>query len=173
MSPLSAATPLYDPPRAAVAEAWVPGRCSVTASGRTQPQAVTHSVTNQTLKVQAWSSQARTLPATVRPAGQPGAGTPIRGDYIMKLRARDLTWREIDGDVVLLDLRSSSYLTANSSGTVLIKQLTEERTDGELVRSLMEAFGIDHAQAEQDVRTFLGALDQNGLLEPSGSDSQS
>ena len=34
----------------------------------------------------------------------------------MKLRAHDLTWREIDGDLVILDLRSSTYLTTNASG---------------------------------------------------------
>ena len=52
-----------------------------------------------------------------------------------------MTWREIDGDLVILDLRSSTYLTTNASGAVLMKELTQNRTDDELVRSLVDAFG--------------------------------
>lgn len=83
----------------------------------------------------------------------------------MKLRANDLTWREIDGDLVILDLQSSTYLTTNASGTVLMKQLTEDRTNAELVQAMVDAFGISESQAEEDVRTFLDALDRSGLLE--------
>lgn len=83
----------------------------------------------------------------------------------MKLRANDLTWREIDGDLVILDLRSSTYLTANASGTVLMKQLTEDRTNDELVQAMVDAFGISESQAEQDVRSFVDSLDRSGLLE--------
>jgi hypothetical protein len=82
----------------------------------------------------------------------------------MKLRVDDLTWREIDGDLVVLDLRSSTYLMANASATVLMKELTEERTDVELVQALVDAYGISRTQAEQEVRTFIGELDRNGLL---------
>jgi Coenzyme PQQ synthesis protein D (PqqD) len=83
----------------------------------------------------------------------------------MKLRVDDLTWREIDGDLVVLDLRSSTYLTANASATVLMKQLTEDRTDVELVQALTDAFGISPTQAEQGVRTFISELERNGLLD--------
>lgn len=83
----------------------------------------------------------------------------------MRLRGDDLTWREIDGDLVILDLRSSSYLTTNSSATVLMKQLTADRTDAELVQSLIAAFGISESRAEEDVRSFLRELDRSGLLE--------
>lgn len=83
----------------------------------------------------------------------------------MKLRADDLTWREIDGDLVILDLRSSTYLTTNASGTVLIKELTHDRTDEELISVLMSTFGISESQAQSDVRSFVEALTTGGLLE--------
>jgi len=83
----------------------------------------------------------------------------------MKLRAHNLTWREIDGDLVILDLSSSTYLTTNASGAVLMKALTQDRTDTELTQSLMEAFGISASQAETDVRTFLADLESGGLLD--------
>lgn len=83
----------------------------------------------------------------------------------MKLRAHDITWREIDGDLVILDLRSSTYMTTNASGAVLMKELTEERTDDELVQTLVDAYGITQDQAEADVRSFIQVLTDGGLLE--------
>lgn len=83
----------------------------------------------------------------------------------MKLRSDDITWREIDGDLVILDLRSSTYMTTNASGAVLMRELTEERSGEDFVRALMRAFGIDQAQAESDVDSFLEALREGGLLE--------
>jgi hypothetical protein len=85
----------------------------------------------------------------------------------MKLRVDDITWREIDGDLVVLDLRSSTYLTVNASGTLLMKQLTEERTLQELVQALVDAFGIPERLAHQDVRTFVDELRERGLLDGS------
>ena len=83
----------------------------------------------------------------------------------MKLRVDDITWREIDGDLVILDLRSSTYLTANASGTVLMRQLTEERTLQQLIQALVDAFGIPERRAQQDVQTFVDELGEHGLLE--------
>lgn len=83
----------------------------------------------------------------------------------MKLRADDITWREIDGDLVILDLRSSTYLTTNASGAVLMKELTQERTDDELVSVLVGAYDISASQAEADVRSFVAALRDGGMLE--------
>lgn len=83
----------------------------------------------------------------------------------MKLRANDITWREIDGDLVILDLRSSTYLTTNASGAVLMKELTEERTDDELVQALVGAYEISETQAASDVTSFVRALRDGGLLE--------
>lgn len=82
----------------------------------------------------------------------------------MKLREDDITWREIDGDLVVLDLRSSTYLTVNASGTMLMTHLTEERTLPQLVQALVGAFGITEHEAERDVLTFIDQLSERGLL---------
>lgn len=87
----------------------------------------------------------------------------------MKLRSDDITWREIDGDLVILDLRSSTYLTTNASGAFLMKELTEDRTQAELVRTLVDAFDLSPVQAEADVQSFLESLDEGGLLEPANA----
>jgi hypothetical protein len=98
----------------------------------------------------------------------PGVSPELTRMGIMKLRVDDITWREIDSDLVILDLRSSTYLTANASGTVLMRQLTEERTMRQLVQALVDAFGIPALRAQADVQAFVGELDERGLLESGG-----
>lgn len=83
----------------------------------------------------------------------------------VRLRGEDLAWREIDGDLVILDLRASTYLTSNASGAVLMKALTEDRTEAELTKCLMDAFSIPAEQARRDVQSFVEALATGGLLE--------
>lgn len=87
----------------------------------------------------------------------------------MRLRSSDVTWREIDGDLVILDLRSSTYLTTNASGALLMKELVEERTTADLVQCLVGAFGISEVEAQSDVSSFVQALDSGGLLEHANS----
>lgn len=88
----------------------------------------------------------------------------------MRLRVDDVTWREIDGDLVVLDLRSSTYLTANASGKVLMKQLTEDRTLQQLSQALVDAFDISERRARRDVQTFIDDLGERGLLERTDRD---
>lgn len=83
----------------------------------------------------------------------------------MKLRSDDITWREIDGDLVILDLRTSTYLTTNASGALLMRELTEERSNEDLVDALMREFDLEQARAQSDVDSFLEALRGGGLLE--------
>ena len=46
----------------------------------------------------------------------------------MQIRTEGLVWQELEGDLVLMDLERSVYLTTNATGSVLAKLLTEERT---------------------------------------------
>jgi hypothetical protein len=91
----------------------------------------------------------------------------------MRLRVDDITWREIDGDLVILDLRSSTYLTANASASVLMRQLTEDQTLPELVKALVDEFEIPEQRARQDAQAFVDELSERGLLERTGPERRS
>jgi len=83
----------------------------------------------------------------------------------MKLRKNGLTWREIDGEIILLDLESSTYLTTNRTGTVLLRLLVDDRATEELVSALVDAFSISRELAEADVSSFVQTLSDKGLLD--------
>lgn len=90
----------------------------------------------------------------------------------MKLRTNDVTWRDIDGELVILDTSTSTYLTTNATGALLVRHLVEGRTDQDLITTLVDAYDIDRDTAARDVAAFVAMLRQLGLLvEPSDSTS--
>ncbi len=85
----------------------------------------------------------------------------------MRLRNGQLSWREFDGEAVVLDLAGSRYLTVNAAGTVLLKRLAEGCMRADLVTALVDSFAISDEAAAADVDAFVAKLEQKGLLEPS------
>jgi hypothetical protein len=85
---------------------------------------------------------------------------------VLRLRLHDLEWREIEGEIVILDLESSSYMAINNTGRVIWKALTSGATRDQLVAELMGTFSVHEEVAERDVDEFLESLDEADLLEP-------
>jgi len=93
---------------------------------------------------------------------EPGLRTA--GVAQVQLRTGQLSWREFDGETVLLDLAASKYLMVNAAGTVLLKHLVGGCTRDDLVTALVDAFGIPAAQAAADVDAFVLNLEAKGPL---------
>ena len=86
-------------------------------------------------------------------------------DRRVQLRRQNLTWREVDGVIVVLDLDSSTYLTTNQSGVSLWEMMVDGTSVSELVERLQSSFDLSDENAAADVRSFLDLLDANNLLE--------
>ena len=82
----------------------------------------------------------------------------------LRLRPDTLHWRRIDDEVIAIDIRASTYLSANGSGALLWEALAEGATREELAELLVYAFDIDRARAITDVESFLDDLTGRGLL---------
>jgi len=83
----------------------------------------------------------------------------------LRLRTDELSWREIDGEIVAVDVAGSAYLSANSSGALLWQMLAAGTTRGALALRLVETFGIPRERADADVAAFLEHLVVRNLLE--------
>lgn len=83
----------------------------------------------------------------------------------LKLREDRVRWREIDRDVVAVNIDRSTYLSTNGSGALLWLELAEGTTRDRLVERLAQAYMIDHGRAAADVDNFLRDLQDQGLLE--------
>jgi Coenzyme PQQ synthesis protein D (PqqD) len=82
----------------------------------------------------------------------------------LRLRAEQLSWRQIDTEIVAVDVTKSTYLSANESGAVLWSLLVDGATRAELATALQDRYGIDRARAETDADAFVAALESRGLL---------
>jgi hypothetical protein len=82
----------------------------------------------------------------------------------LHLRAEQLSWRQIDTEIVAVDATKSTYLSANESGAVLWSLLVDGATRAELATVLQDRYGIDRARAETDADAFVAALESRGLL---------
>ncbi len=82
----------------------------------------------------------------------------------LRLRADALVWREIDNELVAVDMASSAYLSANQTGAMLWQMLAAGTTRRELVERLVERFGISSEQAQSDVDVFVQDLKARELL---------
>lgn len=84
----------------------------------------------------------------------------------MRLRSERLTWREMDGEIVALDLETQTYLTANSTASMLFELMAEGPVTAEdLVSQLLAEFDVEAATATAAVKEFLADLEARGLLE--------
>ena len=104
-------------------------------------------------------------------AAQRDPGALLRSDVIRegdpyRLRADGVHWRRIDGEVVALNGRRSTYVAANPAGSLLWQALADGATRSELADRLVRAFGIDRGRAAADVDTYLAQLRAEDLLEP-------
>ena len=86
-------------------------------------------------------------------------------DAVLKLRSNELTWREVDGEIIALDLTSSLYFTTNRTGTLLWLRLVEGANIGELAALLTEQFELAETDARGNVTSFIALLDSHSLLE--------
>jgi coenzyme PQQ synthesis protein D (PqqD) len=82
----------------------------------------------------------------------------------LRLRGEDVAWREVDGELIAVDLPRSAYLGANPSGTLLWSRLAEGATRVELAQALVDTYGIDTERAHGDVDAFLRDLSSRSLL---------
>jgi hypothetical protein len=83
----------------------------------------------------------------------------------LRLRSDQLEWREVEGEVVALDLRRLVYVAVNRTGALLWPELVVGTTKTALVARLVDAFDLDHVAATVDVEAFLTSLEEQDLLE--------
>lgn len=83
----------------------------------------------------------------------------------MRLRADALEWREVEGEIVALDLRRSVYLAVNRTGAALWPLLVDGASRNALTARLRKEFEIEDDEAIADVDRFLAELRKNDLVE--------
>ena len=83
----------------------------------------------------------------------------------------DVMFRELVDEAVILDLKSQRYYGLDLVGTRMWQLLAEHGRVDEVVRAMLDEFDVEEEQLREDVSTFLSKLEEQGLVELSGSPS--
>ena len=73
-------------------------------------------------------------------------------------------WRNIDGEIVVLNLDSGHYYSLNKTGSVVWSILSESKPLQEAIERIVEKYNIPHKSAEEDVMSLLKMLQKEGLI---------
>ncbi|MBJ7328393.1 MAG: PqqD family protein [Solirubrobacteraceae bacterium] len=83
----------------------------------------------------------------------------------LRLRTDRLVFEQTGDEVVVLDLRTSSYLAINHTGRTLWPHLQDGATQTELTAILVAHHGTSQEVASADVDAFVASLRALDLLE--------
>ena len=79
--------------------------------------------------------------------------------------ARDVIFRELGGEMVLLNLRNGVYYGLNETGMQMWTLLAELKDPRRVVEALEQEYAASRAQLEQDLHALLATLREKGLIE--------
>ena len=78
--------------------------------------------------------------------------------------SKDLTWRDLDGELVVLNSKNGDYHTFNPVGRSIWLSLAEHKTMDDIQTLVTNEFDIDSQRALDDIQNFIQDLTQRGLL---------
>ena len=74
------------------------------------------------------------------------------------------SFAELDGEAVVLDLKSGRYFQVNRAGALLLRLLAEGTDRAALETALVAEYRLDAPAARRDVDAWLARLEAGGLL---------
>ncbi|MEZ0242483.1 MAG: PqqD family protein [Sphingomonas sp.] len=89
--------------------------------------------------------------------------TPIPGSTRLKV-SPDTIGSDVDGEVVLINIRSGAYIGLDPVGSEVWRRLQNEISFADLCVGLKEHFQGDGDVIESEAGTFVAALAQRGLV---------
>ncbi len=90
---------------------------------------------------------------------------PIDRDSVLR-PARDAAWREVGGEMIVLDVSGRMVRGLNATGALTWELLDGRRSVSEVARVLAEETGAPEERVLADVCAFVVELADMGLLEP-------
>ena len=76
----------------------------------------------------------------------------------------EVTWRDVNGELVVLKLTSGEYFSFNSVGRLTWMNLSEGKSIADAVDAIAAEYDVTREQAVLDVHTFVEGLLTNDLL---------
>jgi Coenzyme PQQ synthesis protein D (PqqD) len=85
-------------------------------------------------------------------------------ERVIRLRQDAIHFREIEGEIVAVDVARGEYVGANRSAARLWPAIVDGATIEALTERLAAAYRVPAEQLRGDVEAFVAVLDERGLL---------
>ncbi|HUU00549.1 MAG TPA: PqqD family protein [Myxococcota bacterium] len=92
----------------------------------------------------------------------------VQGPFALESRVqrqKEVAWRMIDGEAVIITPADSTMHTLNDVGTRIWELMTGDRSLAEMAELLCAEFDVDKGRAEKDTIWFVECLSKKGLVE--------
>jgi Coenzyme PQQ synthesis protein D (PqqD) len=90
----------------------------------------------------------------------------IRLDTVRLIKRFDLMIRDVDGEVVIVDLRAGRVHQLNRTASIIWEACDGESTVAELADVLAHRFNVDPVTASNDVLAAVTEFQKFGLFDP-------
>jgi len=78
--------------------------------------------------------------------------------------SEDVTWRDVDEEMIVLHLPTGKYYTFNNTGHLVWQQLAEGKDTSEITSQIMDKYEVDRETASRDVTVFINGLKEHSLI---------
>lgn len=80
-------------------------------------------------------------------------------------RCDSVPYKEVKGEVLLLNLKDGNYFGLNQTGVVIWKMLDGTKTRSDIIKALKKRFNLREDTAKRHLSGFLKELKKNNLIE--------
>lgn len=79
--------------------------------------------------------------------------------------AKDIDIEYLNENNVIVDLNSGKFFGVNEISAIIIENISESKTEGEIVEIICEKFCVDNcSEIKKDVSEFINLLEKNGII---------
>ncbi|MCG5062166.1 MAG: PqqD family protein [Limnoraphis sp. WC205] len=87
----------------------------------------------------------------------------INDDSFVRIN-KDMTHSDLEGETVILDLKSGVYYGLNETGTSIWNLIQRPQSVQEIISAILLKYNIEPQLCEQEVKNLLQELANNGLI---------
>jgi hypothetical protein len=77
---------------------------------------------------------------------------------------RDVAWRELDEEALLLAPNGRAIHNLNATGTFIWNLIDGQKTIGDIIQAACEEFSIEYEQAQREIIEFINELKEKSLV---------
>ncbi|MBU0479196.1 PqqD family protein [bacterium] len=75
-----------------------------------------------------------------------------------------VAWRDLDGETVILDLKTDTYFSLDKIGTKIWNKMIKKSEIKALVALITSSYEVTAKEAERDVEELISSLKKQGLI---------